>query len=87
LKNLVILLFEFIRLLFKNRHNLILENLLLRQQIIILKRKTKKPKLKNIDRIILIWISKLWNDWKSALIIVKPETLIGWHKRGFKFFW
>ena len=87
MKNLVILLFEFIRLLFKNRHNLILENLLLRQQIIILKRKTKKPKLKNIDRIILIWISKLWNDWKSALIIVKPETLIGWHKRGFKFFW
>ena len=87
MKNLVILLFEFIRLLFKNRHNLILENLLLRQQIIILKRKTKKPKLKNIDRIILIWISKLWNNWKSALIIVKPETLIGWHKRGFKFFW
>ncbi|MGA2916629.1 MAG: integrase core domain-containing protein [Sedimentisphaerales bacterium] len=87
MKNLVMLLFELIRLSFKNRHNLILENLLLRQQIIILKRKTKKPKLKNIDRIILIWISKLWNNWKSALIIVKPETLIGWHKKGFKFFW
>ena len=87
MKNLIILLFEFIRLSFKNRHSLILENLLLRQQIIILKRKTKKPKLKNIDRIILIWISKLWSNWKSALIIVKPETLIGWHKEGFKFFW
>jgi putative transposase len=87
LKNLVVLLFEIIKLSFKTRRSLILENLLLRQQIIILKRKAKKPKLKNIDRIIPVWISKLWNNWKSALIIVKPETLIGWHKEGFKFFW
>ena len=81
------LILEFLRLQFKARQDLILENLLLRQQIIILKRKTKRSKLKNIDRIILVWISKLWNDWKSALFIVKPDTLIGWHKKIFKFYW
>ncbi len=87
MKNLIILLFEFFRLLLITRQCLIFENLILRQQLIILNRKTKKPKLKNIDRIILIWLSRLWSNWKSALIIVKPETLIGWHKIIFKFYW
>jgi len=87
LKNLVMLILEFLRLQFKTRQGLILENLLLRQQIIILKRKTKRLKLKNIDRIILIWIIKIFSNWKTALIIVKPATLIGWHKKGFKFYW
>ncbi|HEW79599.1 MAG TPA: transposase [Phycisphaerales bacterium] len=81
------LLFEFLRLSFKTRQSVVLENLLLRQQIIIFKRKTKRPRIENIDRIILAWISKLWNDWKSAMIIVKPETVIGWHKKGFKLYW
>jgi len=78
---------QYFSLLFKTRECLIAENLLLRQQILILKRKNKKPKLKNIDRIILVWISKFWNDWKSAMVIVKPETVIGWHKKGFKLYW
>ncbi len=87
MKSLVLLLFEFFRLLFKSNQGLIIENLLLKQQIIILKRRNKRPKLKNIDRIILVWISKLWNDWKSAIIIVKPKTVIGWHRKGFKLYW
>jgi hypothetical protein len=87
LKSIVLLTFEFFRLLFKSRQSLITENLLLKQQILILKRRNKRPKLKNVDRIILVWISKLWNDWKSAIIIVKPETLIGWHRKGFQLYW
>jgi len=77
LKSIVLLIFEFFRLFVKSRQSLITENLLLRQQVLILKRRNKRPKLKNVDRIILVWISKLWNNWKSAMIVVKPETVIG----------
>ena len=87
MKSIVMLLFEFLRLSFKTRQSVVLENLLLRQQIIIFKRKTKRPRIENIDRIILAWISKLWNDWKSAMILVKPETVIGWHRKNFQLYW
>ena len=53
------LLFELARLLFKSKQDLILENLMLRQQLNIYKRKDKKPKIENIDRMILVWMSKL----------------------------
>ncbi len=87
MKSIILLFFEFSRLLFKSKQSLILENLMLRQQLNIYKHKSKRPKLKNVDRIILVWISKLWNDWKSAIIIVKLLTVIGWHKKGFKLYW
>ena len=64
-----------------------LENLMLRQQLNIYKRKNKRPKLENIDRIILVWIARIFSKWRSALIIVKPATVIGWHKKGFKLYW
>ena len=81
------LIFEFVRLLFESKQDLILENLMLRQQLNIYKRKDKKPKIENIDRMILIWMSKLFSKWKSALVVVKPATVIGWHKKGFKLYW
>jgi len=87
LKSIVRLIFEFIRLLFKTKKQLILENLMLRQQLNIYKRKNKKPKIETIDRLILVWISKFFSKWKSALIIVKASTLIGWHKKSFKPYW
>lgn len=87
MKILVKLIFEFFRLLFKSNQGLILENLMLRQQLNIYKRKNKKPTFENIDRIILIWMSKVFSNWKSALVIVKPATVIGWHRKGFKLYW
>lgn len=87
MKTLAKLIFEFFRLLFKSRQGLILENLMLRQQLNICMRKSKKPKLENIDRIILVWMSKIFSNWKSALIVVKPATVVGWHKKGFKLYW
>ena len=61
--------------------------LALKQQLGIYKRKRKRPKLKNRDRIFWIFLSKLWKDWASELIIVKPETVIRWRKRKFSEFW
>jgi hypothetical protein len=37
--------------------------------------------------VVWIWLAKIWKDWRSALLIVKPETVIGWHRKGFKLFW
>ncbi|MGA2324178.1 MAG: hypothetical protein ABSG22_10065 [Sedimentisphaerales bacterium] len=80
------LIFSLIRLIFRDKTNLVLENLALRHQLEVLGRK-KKPKLKKPDRIFWAWLFKIWDHWKSALIIVKPETVIGWHHKGFKLYW
>ncbi len=87
MKSLVLLIFEYFRQLFTTKQGLILENLMLRQQLNIYKRKNKRPKLENIDRIILVWISRVFSKWKSVLVVAKAATLIGWHRKGFKLYW
>ncbi len=80
-------LFLLLRGLFVSRSNLIIENLALRQQLTIQQRTIKRPKLKRKDRIFWAWLSRIWPQWKSALIVVKPETVIKWHRQGFKLYW
>jgi len=87
LKILCKLIGDLLAALFKNRQELILENLALRQQLAVQQRSIKRPKIKNTDRIFWVWLSRIWNNWKSSLIIVKPPTVIGWHKKGFKLYW
>src|SRR5580765_4052871 len=43
--------------------------------------------LTSADRLLWIWLCELWIDWRSSLVIVKPETVIGWHRKGFRLFW
>lgn len=81
------IILEFFRLLFRSNHDIMLENLALRQQLTIQQRSIKRPKLNNTDRLFWVWLSKVWNNWKSALFVVKPETVVGWHKKGFKYYW
>ena len=70
------------------RAALLLENLALRHQIGVLQRSAaKRPKLTSGDRLLWICLSRLWRDWRSALAIVKPETVIAWHRAGFRLFW
>jgi transposase InsO family protein len=64
-----------------------LEILALRHQLGVLKRSVKKPKLTPSDRLLWAWLCELWNDWRSSLVIVKPETVIAWHRKGFRLFW
>ena len=71
----------------KKQSDLVLENLALRQQLSIYRHNIKRPKIRNRDRIFWVFISRLWKGWKNALIVVKPETVIRWHKSGFKLFW
>ncbi|MDP8255060.1 MAG: integrase core domain-containing protein [Candidatus Alcyoniella australis] len=58
-----------------------------RNQIIVLKRSVKKSRLRERDRLLWTFLSKCWGDWKSHLIIVKPETVIRWQRRRFKDYW
>ena len=81
------LIFEFLRLIFRSKQGIVLENLALRQQLAVQQRNIKRPKIKNTDRIFWGWLSRIWSDWRSSLIIVKPPTVIGWHKKGFKLYW
>jgi putative transposase len=73
---------------FRSRSALQLENLALRHQIGVLQRVgRKRPKLMPWDRLLWVWLSRIWSGWRSALAIVKPETVIAWHRVGFRLFW
>jgi putative transposase len=74
--------------IFRSRAALGLENLALRHQIGVLQRSARhRPKLTSGDRLLWICLSRLWRDWRSALAIVKPETVVAWHRAGFRLFW
>ena len=74
--------------IFRSRAALELENLALRHQIGVLRRAAaKRLKLTSADRLLWICLSRLWRGWHSALTIVKPETVIAWHRAGFRLFW
>lgn len=71
----------------RSHRALALENLALRHQLEVLKRNTKTPRLKNRDRLLWVVLVRLWNDWRKPLIFVQPETIIRWHKKGFRLYW
>ena len=72
---------------FKTRRALSLENLALRQQVAVLRRSVKRPRLSNVDRGFWVLLFRIWKDWRRALVIVKPETVTRWHRSGFKRYW
>ena len=72
---------------FKTRRSLALENLALRQQLAVQKRSVKRPRLSNVDRGFWVLLRRFWTDWARVLIIVKPETVVRWHRSGFKRYW
>ena len=71
----------------KSRRDLIIENLVLRQQLSTLKAERPRPRLTTVDRLFWVMLRRIWSRWASALIIVKPETVINWHRAGFKTYW
>jgi transposase InsO family protein len=71
----------------KSRAQLIAENLCLRQQLVVLKRRQQRPTLQDADRRFWIIASRWFSGWVAALIIVQPETVLGWHRKGWKAYW
>jgi putative transposase len=72
------------RMVLRERRDLALENLALRQQLAVLKRSQKRLKIKKQDRRFWTWLARTWVGWRAALITVKPETVVGWHRKGFR---
>ena len=72
---------------FRLRRSLLLENLALRQQLTVLKRKHPKPKLRVLDKLFWVLARRCWSDWKESLIVVTPETVVRWHRAGFRLYW
>ena len=72
---------------FRPRHDLALEVLALRHQLMVLKRQAGRPKLGGSDRLFWILLKRVWRNWRNPLMIFQPETLIGWQRSGFRMFW
>jgi hypothetical protein len=71
----------------RSKRELITENMFLRQQLIVLEREVNRPKLTQCERQILVLLASRIQAWREALIVVKPDTLIGWHRQGFNLYW
>ena len=72
---------------FQPRRQLLLENLALRHQLLVLSRTAGKPKFRNADRLLRICLRAVWSRWEKALVIIQPQTVIGWHRAGFRMYW
>lgn len=77
----------FVRALLIGRTAIAVENLALRHQLGVLQRSVKRPKLRRRDRIFWVWLSRVWSGWRDRLAIIKPETVIRWHREGFRLYW
>jgi putative transposase len=73
--------------LFSTRRSLVLENLALRQQLVVFKRRHCKPRLRLFDKLFWVAARQVWSDWKQSLILVRPATVVQWHRARFKLYW
>ena len=80
-------IFLFLRAFIMDRASAAVENLALRQQVAVFKQSVKRPKLRPRDRLFWVLLSRFWPNWRSALAIVQPDTVIRWQRKGFKLYW
>src|ERR1039457_2428227 len=73
--------------LVKSRRHLLLENAALRHQLLVLSRKTKRPRFHPVDRVFWVCLSAVWGRWTRAIRLAQPETVIRWNRQGFRLFW
>ena len=76
-----------VRAAVRPRADLLLEIGALRQQLEVYQRQASPPRLRRGDRLFWIWLCRHWTQWKDALVIVKPETVLGWHRAGYRAYW
>src|SRR5713226_2520151 len=85
--SLVLALLGALRAALRTHTDLELENLALRQQLVLLRRYSMRPRLGRFERAFWMWLSKRAPGWREALHVVRPETVIRWHRQGFRAFW
>jgi hypothetical protein len=79
--------FRLLFLLFGGHRAVALENIALRHQLAILSRNVARPRLHQRDRLFWVWLSKVWRHWKTALVLVQPETVVRWQRNRFRRYW
>ena len=77
----------YVSALVSSRHRLALEAVALRQQLAVYKRKQPRPKLRPSDRLFWVVLRRVCKNWSEALILVKPDTVVSWHRAGYRLFW
>ena len=76
-----------LRRLGASRSNLLIENLALRQQLAILTAKQPRARMRAVDRLFWVTLRHFWPRWKEALVVIRPDTVVRWHRQGFRKFW
>src|SRR2546425_651996 len=87
---MITLLLHLLRLLpflFGGHRQLTLENLALRQQLVVYKRTVPRPRLRTTDRLLWVGLATVWAGWRKALVIVSPNTVLRWQRRRFREHW
>src|SRR5215470_15943114 len=84
---LVVGVWTFLRALLFGSAAIALENLALRHQLRVLQRSVRRPRLARWDRVLWVWLCRVWPGWRSTLVIVQPATVLAWHRRGFQLYW
>ena len=72
---------------FRSRRELVLENLVLRHQLQVALRTNPSPRLRHRDRILWVWLRRFWPAWRTHLVVVRPETVLRWHRKGWRLYW
>jgi hypothetical protein len=85
---LLALLLASLRGAVRDRTDLVAENLLLRHQLAVLTRPTRRrPRLRSRDKLLWVLARRLLGDWRRHLVLVRPETVVRWHRRAWRLFW
>jgi hypothetical protein len=88
MRSVIVSLLVALRASLRSRAALQLEILALRHQLNVVNRsRPPRRRLTHADRMLWVWLSRVWNEWRAAVVIVKPETVLAWHRRGFRLFW
>ena len=88
MSSVLVSLLHSLQFMVRSRASLHLEIIALRHQLAVVHR-SRRPRLRltSADRVLWVWLSQAWSGWRSAVHIVKPDTVIAWHRRGFRLFW
>ena len=81
------LLVNLLQLATKDRTQLVLENIALRHQLAVYKRSVARPNIKDGDRIFWLTVMRMLKEWRQALVFVQPDTVVRWHRKGFRRYW
>jgi transposase InsO family protein len=84
---LIVLVLRSLLSAFRSRRDVTLENLVLRHQLQVALRTNPIPRLRSPDRVLWVWVRRLWPSWRDHILIVRPETVLRWHRKGWRLYW